>query len=70
MGDEKCKHNKISIKNWLALISSIFFFFNAWKFMTTPISEIPILSLLLNMIVYLDIKIQIIKMIINKIKQI
>ena len=55
MGDEKCKNNKIYIKNWLALISSIFFFFNAWKFMTTPGSEIPILSILFNMIIYLGI---------------
>ena len=56
MGEDKCKENKgISVKKWLASISIIFFIFNAWKFMTTPGSEIPILSMLFNMIIYLSI---------------
>ena len=44
-----------SAKRWLVSVSFILFLFNVWKYLNTPGSEIPILSLLFNMLVYLGI---------------
>lgn len=44
-----------SLKRWLVSVSFILFLFNIWKFLNTPGSEIPLLSLLFNMIIYLGI---------------
>ena len=49
------KKNGHSLKGWLISVSFILFLFNVWKFLNTPGSEIPILSLLFNMIIYLGI---------------
>ena len=48
------KHGQ-SAKRWLVSVSFILFLFNIWKYLNTPGGEIPILSLLFNMIVYLGI---------------
>ena len=52
--DSSKKHGH-SAKRWLVSISFILFLFNIWKYLNTPGGEIPILSLLFNMIVYLGI---------------
>ena len=52
MGDEP---KKSSGKGWLISISVILFLINAWKFINNPGSEVPILSILFNMIIYLAI---------------
>ena len=44
-----------SAKRWLVSVTFILFLFNTWKYLSTPGAEIPILSLLFNMIVYLGI---------------
>ena len=43
------------LKKWLVSASFLLFIFNIWKFINTPGSEIPVLSLLFNMILYLGI---------------
>ena len=60
--DEKnmCENNLSNqnghlVKRWLSSISFILLLFNIWKFLNTPGSEIPLLSLLFNMIIYLGI---------------
>ena len=52
MGDEP---KKSSGKGWLISISVILFLINAWKFINNPGSEVPILTILFNMIIYLAI---------------
>lgn len=53
--NETCKKHGHSAKRWLVSVSFILFLFNIWKYLNTPGSEIPILSLLFNMVVYLGI---------------
>ena len=53
--NDKSKKHGHSEKRWLVSVSFILFLFNLWKYLSTPGSEIPILSLLFNMIVYLGI---------------
>ena len=53
--NETCKKYGHSAKRWLVSVSFILFLFNIWKYLNTPGSEIPILSLLFNMVVYLGI---------------
>ena len=50
MGEEA---KKSSGKGWLISISIILFSINAWKFINHPGSEVPILAILFNMIIYL-----------------
>ena len=52
--DSPKKHG-YSAKRWIISVSFLLFLFNIWKFLNTPGSEIPILSLLFNMIIYLGI---------------
>ena len=52
--DSQKKHGR-SLKRWLVSVSFLLFIFNIWKFINTPGSEIPVLSLLFNMILYLGI---------------
>ena len=52
MGEEA---KKSSGKGWLISISIILFLINAWKFINHPGSEVPILTILFNMIIYLAI---------------
>jgi lipopolysaccharide export LptBFGC system permease protein LptF len=51
---------KSSGKGFLISISIILFLVNVWKFLNNPCSEIPILTILFNMIIYLAIIILII----------
>ena len=53
--NETSKKHGHSAKRWLVSVSFILFLFNIWKYLNTPGSEIPILSLLFNMVVYLGI---------------
>ena len=46
---------KSSGKGWLISISVILFLINAWKFINNPGSEVPILTILINVIIYLAI---------------
>ena len=52
---EEKTNNKFSGKRYLAIISFILFAFNAWKFLNNPGSDVPILSILFNMIIYLGL---------------
>ena len=54
------QNNKFSGKRFLVLVSYILFAFNAWKFLNNPGSDVPILSILFNMIIYLGLVIFII----------
>ena len=51
----KKSSGKSSGKGWLIAISILLFIINAWKFINNPGSEVPILSILFNMIIYLAI---------------
>ena len=42
-------------KKLLISITITLFFINVWKFLNTPESEIPIISILFNLIIYLGI---------------
>lgn len=53
--NETSKKHGHSAKRWLVSVSFILFLFNIWKYLNTPGAEIPILSLLFNMVVYLGI---------------
>ena len=53
--DSSSKNNGHSVKGWLSSIFFILFLINIWKFLNSDGSEIPILSLLFNMIIYLGI---------------
>ena len=44
-----------SAKRWLVSVSFIQFLFNIWKYLNTAGAEIPIVSLIFNMVVYLGI---------------
>ena len=46
---------KSSGKGLLISITIILFVINAWKFINNPSSEVPILTILFNMIIYLAI---------------
>ena len=59
--DTSKKHGH-SAKKWLVSVSFILFLFNIWKYFNTAGAEIPILSLLFNMVVYLGIIILYIRM--------
>ena len=50
---------KSSGKGWLIAITILLFIINTWKFINNPGSEVPILSILFNMIIYLAIIIMI-----------
>ena len=53
--NETCKKHGRSAKRRLVSVSFILFLFNIWKYLNTPGSEIPILLLLFNKLVYLGI---------------
>ena len=53
--NDKSKKHGHSAKRWIVSVSFILFLFNIWKYLNTPGSEIHILSLLFNMVVYLGI---------------
>ena len=60
MGEESSEESreetrKISGKGLLRTITIILFIINAWKFLNNPGSEVPILAILFNMIIYLAI---------------
>lgn len=60
MGEESSEESreetrKISRKGLLRTITIILFIINAWKFLNNPGSEVPILAILFNMIIYLAI---------------
>ena len=57
MGEES---KKSTGKGWLIGISILLFLINTWKFINNPGSEVPILTILFNMIIYLAIIILII----------
>ena len=48
-------NNKFSGKRCFAIVSFILFACNAWKFLNNPGSNVPILSILFNMIIYLGL---------------
>ena len=52
MGEES---NKFSGKRCLVLVTLFLFIINTFKFINDPASEVPILSILFNMILYLGI---------------
>ena len=52
MGEES---KKFSGKRCLILVTLILFIINTFKFINDPASEVPILSILFNMILYLGI---------------
>ena len=52
MGEES---KKFSGKRCLLLVTFILFIINTFKFINDPASEVPILSILFNMILYLGI---------------
>ena len=49
------KSKKFSGKRCLILVTLILFIINTFKFINDPASEVPILSILFNMILYLGI---------------
>ena len=53
--NESRKKHGHSLKRWLVTVSFLLFIFTICKFLNTPGSEIPVLSLLFNMILYLGI---------------
>ena len=60
MGEESSEESnketrKTSGKGLLRTITIILFIINAWKFLNNPGSEVPILAILFNMIIYLAI---------------
>ena len=52
MGEES---KKFSGKRCLILVTLILFIINTFKFINDPVSEVPILSILFNMVLYLGI---------------
>ena len=52
MGEES---KKFSGKRCLVLVTLILFIINIFKFINDPASEVPILSILFNMVLYLGI---------------
>ena len=51
----KEESKKSTGKGWLIGISILLFLINAWKFINNPGSEVPILTILFKMIIYLAI---------------
>ena len=58
MGEES---KKSTGKGLLILITAILFIINVWKFINNPASEVPVLTLLFNMIIYITIIIMILQ---------
>ena len=56
MGEES---KKSTGKGLLIFITAIVFIINTWKFINNPASEVPVLTLLFNMIIYIVILIMI-----------
>ena len=52
MGEES---KKSTGKGLLIIITAILFIINVWKFINNPASEVPVLTLLFNMIIYIAI---------------
>ena len=54
-------NKKLSGKRCFVIVSYILFAFNAWKFLNNPGADVPILSILFNIIIYLGLIILIIQ---------
>ena len=55
MAEEDKENNLILGKKLLVLLTIVLFLINTWKFLNSPESEIPIISILFNLIIYLGI---------------
>ena len=55
MAEEDNEDNFTHGKNLLVLLTFVLFLINIWKFLNCPESEIPIISILFNFIIYLGI---------------
>ena len=55
MAEEEKESNSIHGKKLLVLLTIVLFLINTWKFLNSPESEIPIISILFNLIIYLGI---------------
>ena len=55
MAEEDNEDNFTHGKNFLVLLTFVLFLINIWKFLNCPESEIPIISILFNLIIYLGI---------------
>ena len=55
MAEDNKDNNLKYGKKLLISITITLFFINVWKFLNTPESEIPIISILINLIIYLGI---------------
>ena len=55
MAEEDNEDNFTHGKNLLMLLTFVLFLINIWKFLNCPESEIPIISILFNLIIYLGI---------------
>ena len=55
MAEEDNEDNFTHGKNLLVLLKFVLFLINIWKFLNCPESEIPIISILFNLIIYLGI---------------
>ena len=55
MAEEDKESNLILGKKLLVLLTIVLFLINKWKFLNSPESEIPIISILFNLIIYLGI---------------
>ena len=55
MAEEDKESNLILGKKLLVLLTIVLFLINTWKFLNSPESEIPIISILFNLIIYLGI---------------
>ena len=55
MAEEDNEDNFTHGKNLLVLLTFVLFLINIWKFLNCPESEIPIIYILFNLIIYLGI---------------
>ena len=55
MVEEDNEDNFTHGKNLLVLLTFVLFLINIWKFLNCPESEIPIISILFNLVIYLGI---------------
>ena len=55
MAEEEKESNSIHGKKLLVLLTIVLFLISTWKFLNSPESEIPIFSILFNLIIYLGI---------------
>ena len=55
MAEEDKESNLILGKKLLVLLTIVLFLINTWKILNSPESEIPIISILFNLIIYLGI---------------